>query len=65
MSDSYIFKSDDWDNEVIDVHIVLLGNICHVKGFDQCEWEDCDKLIYKLSELTGLPECGPPEEYQT
>lgn len=63
-SESYIFKSEDWDHNVTDVHIVLFGSICWVKGFDDDEWEECNQFIYKLSELTGLPEYDPPEEYQ-
>lgn len=36
-SESYIFRAQDWDNEVEDVFIVLFGNICWVKGFEDNE----------------------------
>lgn len=61
---SYIFRAEDWDNDVTDVFLSSLGRSCWLKGFDHSEGKEVESFIYQLSELLGLPELSCPEEYQ-
>ena len=44
----------DWDNNVIDVILVIDGEQCFVKGFDDTEWKECEEYVEELSRTLGV-----------
>ena len=54
MSDYYVCTSPDFDNEVIDVVLILGGIECWVKGFDDIDWKDALEFAGSLSKRLGL-----------
>ena len=61
MSEYYVCTSPDWDNNVVDVTIVIDGEPCWVKGFDDTECKEADAYAQKIAEKLGLEFVGDVE----
>lgn len=59
---AFISNKTDWDNEVIDVTLVLEENdiqtVCHIKGFDDVDWKDAVAFAEKLSTVLNIQYLG-------
>jgi hypothetical protein len=45
----YVLRKMDFDNEVIDVSIVVDDAVCWVKGFDDVDWRDAENFATELA----------------
>ena len=58
MGEYYVCTSPDFDNEVIDVVLVIDGIECWVKGFDDDEWKDASEFAERLANRLTLDYIG-------
>lgn len=54
MINAEVVTMQDFDNEVIDVVLLINGSECWVKGFDDIEWEKANGFALELSTSFGL-----------